>query len=342
VTRFIGRFVVMSRSQLLVNALWAIHTHLISSYRQTPYLLVTSPEPECGKSRLLEVHELLVRRPWSVVNPSEAVLFRKIDADTPTLLWDEIDAIFNPKSAGFHEDKRAVLDQGHRRHGRVPRFINNVVAEFNVYGAKIIAGIGTVPDTIAARSIPIRLERRKAGEQVEDFILRDVETEAKKIRSRIERWAKQNAAELRDARPEMPDELSDRMKEGCEPLVGIADLLGCGRKARAALVELLTADRLDEQETMRRRLLHDIRDVFSVNGRRAMRTPDMIARLAEIEEAPWGDYYGRGLAPKDLASLLRPYGVRPKPIKFKNGEVHKGYRRDELSEVWERYLDAEK
>ncbi len=337
----------MTDGQLIVNALWAIHTHLIEQYRQTPYLLITSPEPECGKSRLLEVHELIVARPWSVVNPSEAVLFRKIQAETPTLLWDEIDTVFDPKSAAYHEDKRAILDQGHRRHGRVPRFINNAVMEFNVYGAKIIAGIGSVPDTIAARAIPIRLERRKGDEQIEDFILRDVEPGAKKLRQRIERWARKHATDLRDERPEMPDELSDRMKEGCEPLIGIADALGCGTRARAALVELLTAERLDEQATMRRRLLTDIRSVFNENGKRptAMRTTKLIERLAIIEEAPWSDYYGRGfIAPKDLASLLRPYGVHPKAVKVKGKdgpETHKGYHRDDLHEVWERYLGSD-
>jgi hypothetical protein len=203
-----------------------------------------------------------------------------------------------------------VLDQGHRRHGRVPRFINNVVFEFNVYGAKILAGIGAVPDTIAARSIPIRLERRKGSERVELFILRDVAPEAKELRGRIERWARAHKKALHEARPEMPPQLSDRMQEGCEPLVAIADALGCGTKARAALVDLLTAERLDEQESMRRRLLRDIREVFHArpqrNGKppRGMRTPKLIAGLAEIEEAPWGNYYNRGaITPKDLSVL---------------------------------------
>lgn len=44
-----------------------------------------------GKSRLLEVLELLVLRPWMNIAPSDAVLYRKVDIDHPTLLVDEVD-----------------------------------------------------------------------------------------------------------------------------------------------------------------------------------------------------------------------------------------------------------
>ena len=52
---FVQRYVVMSRPQLLIVALWIIHTHCFQHVEQTPYLAVTSPEKQCGRSRLLEV-----------------------------------------------------------------------------------------------------------------------------------------------------------------------------------------------------------------------------------------------------------------------------------------------
>ena len=81
-----------------------------------------SPEKQCGKTRLLDVLELVVARPWRAIMPSEAVLFRKIDAVTPTLLLDEADAIFD-KSNGTTEPLRALLNAGNRRGTSVPRCV---------------------------------------------------------------------------------------------------------------------------------------------------------------------------------------------------------------------------
>ena len=35
-----------------------------------------------------------MRSPWRIPRPSEAVLFRMIDRDHPTVMLDEVDAIF--------------------------------------------------------------------------------------------------------------------------------------------------------------------------------------------------------------------------------------------------------
>src|SRR6266536_2879762 len=119
----IARYLVLSPEQRTVVALWIIHTHAVQHFEQTPYLSVTSPEKQCGKSRLLEVLELLVARPWMVVAPSEAVLYRHIDATTPTLLLDEVDTIFNPRMQDRYEPHRTLLNSGHRRAIRVPRMV---------------------------------------------------------------------------------------------------------------------------------------------------------------------------------------------------------------------------
>src|SRR5438094_829259 len=92
---FFRLYVVFPYEAALVAAvLWVAHTHAVDAFDVTPYLAVTSPEKRSGKTRLLEVAELLVSRPWRVVRPTEAVLFRKIEKDCPTLLLDEVDAIF--------------------------------------------------------------------------------------------------------------------------------------------------------------------------------------------------------------------------------------------------------
>jgi len=138
------------------------------------------------------------------------------------------------------------------------------------------------------------------------------------------------------------------MKEGCEPLVAIADALGYGPQARAALVELLTVERVDSQETMRIRLLRDIRSIWDAAEKkkgkriRAMPTARLLERLHAIEDASWGNYYGRTLEARDLSKLLGQYEIEPTTIyggKKSGKEIRaKGYRRDDLADAWERYL----
>src|ERR1700693_2645517 len=92
--RFVRRFVVLSNEQLVAIVLWVVHTHAIDAAEATPYLNVTSAEKRSGKTRLLEVMELLVARPWRTGRTSAAALVRKIDGEKSTLLLDESDAAF--------------------------------------------------------------------------------------------------------------------------------------------------------------------------------------------------------------------------------------------------------
>ena len=97
---FIRRYVVVDEAQATALALWVAHTWAIEAAHATPYLFVSSAEPESGKTRLLEVLHELVREPLSTMNISDAALFRAIDAQQPTLFFDEVDAIFNEEGAG--------------------------------------------------------------------------------------------------------------------------------------------------------------------------------------------------------------------------------------------------
>jgi Protein of unknown function (DUF3631) len=338
----IRRYVVMTPEQSTIVALWVVHAHCVERFEQTPYLNVTSPEKQCGKSRLLELLELLVPRPWMAITPSEAVVYRHVSAEMPTLLLDEVDAIFAPRTADRYEGLRAILNTGHRRGATVPRCVGPTqqLASFEVYCAKVLAGIGTLPDTITDRSIPIRLQRKRRGEWVERFRLREAREHTEPLRADLERWAERRGEAMASARPNLPEELSDRMQEGCEPLLAIADELGVGVETRAALVSLLAGEREDSTEAAQARLLRDVRWVFVERfpASAALRTETLLARLNPADGCGWGGtWYGRELNARDLANLLKPYGITPRSVR--EGElVGNGYRRDQFADAWGRYL----
>src|SRR5262245_40080276 len=98
---FLGRFISYpSEHARTAQALWVVHAHLMELWDTTPRLAFLSAEPASGKSRALEVTELLVPMPVRMVNASPAYLFRKVGGDDgpPTVLFDEVDAIFGPKA----------------------------------------------------------------------------------------------------------------------------------------------------------------------------------------------------------------------------------------------------
>jgi hypothetical protein len=106
VADFIERFVFLKTKSLYnLLALWVVATHMHAEFEYTGYILACSPEPQCGKSRLLEVLELLAAFPSGIlVSPTEAVVFRT--AEGHTQLFDEVDAWTNK------DFLRSVLNAG--------------------------------------------------------------------------------------------------------------------------------------------------------------------------------------------------------------------------------------
>src|SRR5262249_34424173 len=85
--------VFRSASQAVTIALWIAHVYVLDAFDVTAYLHLRSPEKRSGKTRLLELIEFLVPRPWRVVGATAATIFRKIEFGQPTVLLDEVDAI---------------------------------------------------------------------------------------------------------------------------------------------------------------------------------------------------------------------------------------------------------
>jgi hypothetical protein len=339
VVRFVSRFVVVSETQANTLALWTAHTHAVTAFDCTPYLAVTSPEKRSGKTRLLEVLELLVREGLPTANISDAALFRSIKEVTPTLLLDEVDAVFKSRE---REDLRGLLNAGYRRGAKVRRMggaRNTKLEEFDVFCAKAFAGIGNcLPDTILDRAITIRLQRKTRDEVVERFRGRIVAPEGAILHDRLADWVDPQLDWLHAAHPDLPDELDDRAQDIWEPLLAIADMAGGEwpeRARQAALTLSSGAEREDDSLTAR--LLADVRTAFEEGGEDRLRTSDLIERLAAVEEGPWGEWYGKTISPQGLSKLLRPYRIKTMPV-WVAGQTVKGYKREQFADAFHRVL----
>jgi hypothetical protein len=332
--------------QAVAITLWTAHTWAIDAFDVTPYLHFKSPEPESGKTRNFEIAEHLVARPWRVVEASEAVVFRKIDAEQPTVMLDEVDALWGDRLDG-REGLRGVLNEGYRRGATVPRCVGEglTLTDFAVFCAKAFAGIGDLPRTIATRSIPIRMQRRAKSEPVERFSIRHTPPTLWPLRDRLAAWVALVADELAHAKPGMPGSLSDRQVDIWEPLLAIADAAGGDWPARArnAAVALHGQDPTADPGIGPLLLAH-IREAFDAEPMDAIASDKLLQVLVGRDDGPWGDRWAGDLAAKNvrgpaskLAKLLRPYGIKPDQVWTYQGKT-RGYRREWFAKAFELYI----
>jgi hypothetical protein len=336
---FVRRFVALDDAQADAATLWAAHTHVPEAFSVTPYLAITSAEKRSGKTRLLEVLEMLVREPLPTANISDAALFRVAAEKSPTMLMDEVDAVFKSRE---REELRGLLNAGYRRGAVVHRMggrTNTELQTFAVYCPKAFAGIGDcLPDTITDRAIPIRLKRRTREEVVERFRLREVSPSGYTLRDRLADWLEQQHDYLGNERPVLPEELDDRAQDVWEPLFAIADAAGgeWAERARRAAKALSSGDERDD-DSLTVTLLRDIHAFFSANGHDRVKTADLLDHLHGIEESPWGDWYGKQLSAHGLSRLLKPYRIRTMPVRV-DGEPARGYKVEQFDDAFARVL----
>ncbi|MDQ2987111.1 MAG: DUF3631 domain-containing protein [Armatimonadota bacterium] len=340
VEQFLRKYIAFqSDAECYAVTLWIAHTWVIELADTSPILAVTSAERECGKTRLFEVLELLCRNSWRVVSPTEAVLFRKIERDCPTLLLDETDTIFGAKAAPNAESVRAILNAGNRKGTTIPRTESNgkkfELKDFSVFCPKAVAGIGRLPDTVTSRSIPICMKRRCSSEPVDRFRFPHAKVVASSITEMLEVWS-ENFAPIDSFNMEAPDELSDRAQEGWILPLQIASAAGGDWPERARLSAIALHESNDNDMPVGTRMLIDMRTMFDHFDLDKVSTDQVIDFLLAIEESGWGNYGRHGLTRHSLAHLLRQYEIRPFQSR-EGGEPSRGYARSGFEDAWKRF-----
>jgi hypothetical protein len=347
VTAFISRFSVFPSEHCAPTlALWYAHTHASDQFYVTPRLILDSAEPGSGKTRVLEVAQYLVRAPEMTISATPAALFRLVSMGPITILFDEVDVIFNPKNGGNNEDLRGLLNAGYKRSATIARCVGDTktmkVERFPVYAPAALAGIaGAMPGTITTRAITIHMRRRRHDEPVEPFWERKIGREAQPLREQLATWINSLGTQLGDTHPTMPEGVTDRPAEIWEPLLTIADTAGghwpdTARNACRHFV--LTTGPQSTSPGIK--LLADLRDIFTRAGTDRMRTTDILPALCDLDESDWGDLNGKPLDARRLAKELDRYHVKPSPYKD-DGKTVKGYQSTGdhgLADAWDRYL----
>jgi putative DNA primase/helicase len=315
-------------------ALWVVHTYLLDCFGISPRLAITSPKKGCGKTTALDVLSRLAWRPLQTANVSVSAVFRVVEMQRPTLLIDEADT-FLPDN----DELRGILNSGHRQGG----FVTRVVGEdfepraFSTYSACAVALIGKLPGTLADRSVPIELRRRRPDEPVEPFRF-DRTGHLDQLAREAARWAADNADCIRAADPDMPAGIFNRAADNWRPLLAIADAAGGewpGRARRAAECATATGG---EDQSHGVRPLADIRGIFAERGVDRLPSAELVAALGALDSRPWVEWKGgKPITASGLARLLAPYAIVPDTIRT-GDRTPKGYQLAHFEDAFERYL----
>jgi putative DNA primase/helicase len=184
---------------------------------------MTSAEPESGKTTMLKLVAFLTPRCINTVEISKAALYRAIKAYSPSLCVDEFDDVLSSAN-GDRAELRSVINSGHTRGDGVLRCVTDEQPElFSTFCPKAIGLVGRkLPASTASRCIFVELRRRKRDEGYERFKHED-DAELNDLRSRLRRWAMDNADILREATPTM-DAFFNRSADNWRLQFAIADL----------------------------------------------------------------------------------------------------------------------
>jgi hypothetical protein len=318
--------------------LWTLNTWVFESFDIAPYLSITSPTRRCGKTVLMTLLYWLCRRGKKSDSMSRPAIYRSVDTERPTLVLDEVGWVVDTK-----DERQGILCGGFERNGFVEvcegEGASITTRLFSTFCPKAFGLIGQLTATLTDRSIVIPMRRKTPSEKAERLRRRDSEAHAQ-LRRQCLRWANDNAAELSQVTPPALPALNDRAVDLWEPLLAIAERAAGEWPERARKAALgLSGEGAAGEDSQGVELLGDAKKVFDASKPAEIPTKVFIAALCVDEERPWGTYRkGEPITDRQLAKLLKPFGIVSTTVHPLGAPHAKGYRRADFEDAWARYL----
>ncbi|PYK96687.1 MAG: hypothetical protein DME19_18900 [Verrucomicrobia bacterium] len=117
IVAFYEKYCCLPASGAVALAVWSLLTWCYELFDFAAILAVWSPEHACGKGRVLDVTEKIVRRPFRTSNTSAAVLYHVISRGKLTVLVDELDSVSDEQRAAICN----ILKGGYQSNGTAHR-----------------------------------------------------------------------------------------------------------------------------------------------------------------------------------------------------------------------------
>jgi hypothetical protein len=334
--------VYLKEDEYLTISYWILHTYFIrpkgihQAFRYSPILLLSSPLRACGKSTLMLLLAELSHKSRKATNITDASLYRLLDSFQPTLFLDEIDTylakreeMFGHLNSGFDEREGSVFRQSGSDWSQT--------AEYSVWSAKCLAGIGTQPPNLESRSIKIQLERKPTDTKLES--LQETLAEDPNCFSNIKRkcikFATDFEQKLISQKSIYLENLSDRNNDCWSSLLKIAALIEPDNDdLKNAAINL--SHSAPEEKTESEDFMLDLKEFVTTYPEERLPSLSIVNHLKSLDDRPHMHKRG-GFNAYDLAMMLKPFGIKPKQYKIV-GKNLKGYEKSELQSVIRKYL----
>jgi len=172
ISQYIRRYIMLKESEAYTYlALWTMGTYVFKIFRYYPYVHITG-EKQTGKSLLMEILAPICFNGEVSLNPTEAVLFRDIHTNLPTIFLDEVER-FRKQDREKYGAIQEVLKSGFVCNGSVKRCAGkdkDRIDQFSTYCPKMFAGINDLDDVLRDRAVTIPMVRRLKNEPVERYM----------------------------------------------------------------------------------------------------------------------------------------------------------------------------
>jgi hypothetical protein len=335
---FIQKYLVCSIHHRTVLALWVVHTYFYQCFPMTPYLEISSPEPQSGKSTCLGLLQLLSNNAWMPGGVTPACLTTRLSSNQPTLLLDDWHTVLRSSAT---QPLLALLKAGSRSGSYYPAYPKERDWDGKVFCPKAFASQGRLPTALSPHCIPIVLRRKKAKERVNPFWHDRAQWEVYDLQRSLSTWAEENSETIgKLASQNLADtrvvSLTGSRHELFLPLLSLAGKAAGRRWLKKALLALHRVFAAQQAHTYSTglQLLSDIRDFFTLqNDPPKIHTAPLLEYLNGLEERPW-----KKLTPNRLRVVLQDYPIHRSANQRIGDQRLKGFTFQHFVESWESYL----
>ena len=331
------RYTVMPEGGAVAASVFSLFTWVFPAFAVCPNLMISAPERGSGKTTVMGLLSWMVPRPYPVSDASAAAIYRSIASDRPTLLFDEAQHFLKRRP----EDpvRGILLASFTRRFAFVHRCEgqDNVVRCFDVYAPKVMNGRNLVgiDDMLTSRSVVIAMSR--ALKRLPEF-REDRDPVGDTLRRKLARWRDDHMDSLRNADPDVGDDLIHRSAQVWRPMFAVADAAGGSwpaliRNAAQALTK--AAEKVSTGDSLGVELLADCKQVFKdADNPDWMPSEKLDTELNAMVERPWATLTnGKHMTSQKRGRLLKPYGIRTRKHQGVNA-----YDKASFETQWKIYL----
>lgn len=286
-----------------VLACWIMMTYVFMVFDTTAYLTLTGTK-RAGKSRTLELIEALAFNAVKAGTMSASQIFRAVELNRHTLLFDESDVLSASAAATQSgvDERLSIVLEGYKHAGKAGRIEGDRLMPkwYRTYSPKAFASMHNLPDTVVDRAIAIKILRKSATQDVENLVFAEEAIRFQILRNKLYCFGLENASKLAEIRRNVIELLKDhgikdRELELWHSVVAVACLAGIDYNclleyAQSSAVEK-TADEQENSFTTAviqacyRLLKEDTPDEVSADGSWYLRTrlKDVVADIMDYD-----------------------------------------------------------